>query len=429
VQYAGREGWSELLVVCAIAFHRARPDADEISRLLLSEYGCAAVELAVILANDSLTDSFVRQCYYDSTKDFLAARPAQTDIGKTYAAYSILLAEESAKGASPLKNFLRLIAAKLKGDDRRQLESWWQRTAAQLQIPAASPIVATQVQDVYSLIVVLREADESTREKPKWLPKAWLHKHNTTRHDPIDVDTRLDGETRETIRTYLEKVRRIVVSRVSDPGNVVFEFFVPLTSLMLDIDQWEILVDPLIPPGPLGFENPVLIRYLHFDDEAAKERNVKVRKRWEKLRAARRLTNDVQAHVWFSDSVLVPDDDRGLREMRDKLERKSDLQCLIFPRPIGGTDDIAQHGWLLASIVAGLPIIVWARHADAAAKLSSEALTLFSEPPCLAPWRVHELRRGKSPLARHLSLFFENGDCALPAAAQDSNNPLTGARS
>ena len=417
IQKSKAEGWLFLLAFGAIAERIGRPDSEPLASSLFSLHLQAGLFLYCNVLVDygrDLADATFSGCFRAARQGLNGSwepttPPGANAEGPLYSACWLACAEEAARESGPFLRFARALHPRLGEVGRQRLDAWWTQSAARLglvgTLSADSPGSAAVGGECYSVLVELKETTDSTPQDPRWMRRAWLHRHGTARSDPLDEDLPGEPETQETIPNYLISLLNELGRRRIPQDRAVFEFFVSRPSLACAIDQWKVPVEPEI-PSEIGYELPVIIRDL--DRKPATLSRVQLR--WSRLKAAQALEGGAIRESRRAADPL---------ETYQEFDRQKGLLCLVLSEPVAARKDLDEFKSLIAASLAGLPVIIWARSDKAAAALRKEAVEWFKQPPRDLPCLVHQLRQNSGPgdpehLGHHLTLFFENADHWLP---------------
>jgi hypothetical protein len=432
---AAAEGWQTYFAFCTLANRYPKAEAKAAAReLFKSDVRREAFELVETLNELRVEEAVLARCYSAAKPDFAdpPPRPKEAKVTPYYVAHAICMAQEAAVGKPILRSFASELMAALPEDRRRPLLEWWGAAKGRIGLEGSleggkAGSGVGRPQERYSVMVELRDVDASpaSRGERAWRPQAWLYRHHTGRFDPLDDDAGLDVRdaqpplTVDTIASYLAALRSRLSSERVPRDRVMFEFFVSMKSLNCGHDRWSICLDlDLEIDVALGYEYPVVVRNLR--DDASR-----VRERCETLAVSPPLSDGTA----LSQAVVT----RGLggkpTDAFKEFERLSHVLCLLVEGPFPEGEDFRKFACVGGAVVAGVPLIIWAREPAAAEALRARAAKILEGPVSALPEKFRELRyaadsEGAGPemeFARHLTLFFEFGDHWLPG-----NDKLTG---
>ena len=418
LERATSEDWLPLLAFCTIAERISSPAAEPLASSIFSQHLQAGLFLycnVLVEASKELEEATFPVCFRAARQGLKGPWEPTTPPGANaesplYAACWLACAEEAARDRGPFLCFARALHPRLSEVGRQRLDAWWKQSAARLGLDGTlagdSPGRDAVGGECYSVLVELRETTDSTPQNPRWMRRAWIHRHGTARSDPLDRESPGRTETQETIPNYLVSLLNELGRRRIPQDRAVFEFFVSRPSLACAIDQWKVPVEPEI-PSEIGYELPVIIRDL--DRKPATLALVELR--WSRLKAAQALDGGAIRESRRATDPL---------ETYQEFDREKGLLCLVLSEPVAARKDVDEFkSLIIAASRAGLPVIIWARCDKAVAALRKEAVEWFKQPPRDLPCLVHNLRhdcKSGDPehLSHHLTLFFENADHWLP---------------
>jgi hypothetical protein len=232
------------------------------------------------------------------------------------------------------------------------------------------------------------------------------------------------GKIIPSISTYLYSLRERVAGVAEKLEDVIFEFFVPFESMFHPIDQWCLPVDVAAElTTEIGFENAVVIRDLGRNNQ----RYDKLKQRWRDSKS-KMLLDEQNGNGWrFSAAVIELSAGGVLNDLYKNIDANNELVCLILNEPVADSRQAATFPCIRAALCAGLPLIIWARTADAADELRQRAFEWLNYSPQELPKSIRELRRSRKALKhlpKNLTVMLENGDYA-----KCGQQPFSGARS
>jgi hypothetical protein len=292
---------------------------------------------------------------------------------------------------------------------REMVRACWDEVAAALKLPGPNPgarddsagagaPVAAPAAELYSIVVELEDGVADKSGKPAWKRRARLYRHRTKSWARADRDLPDATETPETIGKYLKAVRSWVRGRINRSDAIIFELFVERTLLTRAFDEWDFPLDKFT--GRLGFVSPVVMRVIDRDPDLRPD----LERRWDKLETARRLDPDQH--------VVTRTAGGDVSAIYEDFARNPDLLCLVIDPSLGPQDDVTKFPCLDAAIAAGLPVIIWSRHAKVDPALREKLRDWAEQAPRSLPELVYDLRRNcprdvAVPLARNLAIVFE----------------------
>ncbi len=274
----------------------------------------------------------------------------------------------------------------------------------------ADPLPPVEDSDRQYLVVRL---DESGRDPSRMLMAIWL-----VGEDGVWLQRYMSVEETHTLEQVGpridEELDRLGADEI-DVGDLRIEFILPRRLLTHPVDQW-----PMAAPGvlsPIGVHYPVAIRDL------VRMRNKIIRKKW-RLRCqslAAHATQSVAGAVRFEHLNV------GDRDPYAELIGNRGLPVCIVVR-----GRAAEHvprriqSWL----TAGIPVIAWCRHDDAASQFDQRLEDLIDGRGVHGlPEGVWELRQeagqsdplpGFEPVGRNVALLWDDAERIPP----DDRMPL-----
>jgi hypothetical protein len=410
-QAAIRNDWGTLFAFCVVAnlFHKR--EAEQLAESLFSSMELEGFRLYETLEYLDVKAELLAKAYQEVKPDMWAsALPPKAAESRMSVALSICRAEEAARDKPILYEFTREVARSLDDGGRKRLGEWWETAKLRhgLQGDLTQSKGEVSREERYSVIVELREAGSGTAQPRSWMRQSWLYRHHTAKFEPLDTNNA--PATLATIPAYLSEIRDQLGRQHVPVERVTFEFFVSRPSLNCGADQWLVPIDVGI-ESALGHEHPVVIRYL---DRKHATRD-KVRERWQRLLAIPSLVGAAAVAVVTRGHGGEPN------EIYQQFNTSPDMLCLVVDGPFPDPPDFKKYACVAAALAAGVPLIIWAREAEAADALKTQVAEILAGPPVLLPDNVRKVRRDlEKKLGKHVTLFFEFGDHWLP-----ESEPLT----
>ncbi|QEH32486.1 hypothetical protein OJF2_09630 [Aquisphaera giovannonii] len=419
---ADRERWIRLLLFGTHYDRRGRPGLMDLGEGALTRWEREGIRLAERLDELGVDAAAAADCYDRALTalSYRACRPPGAKPTLLLVAHAVVAAQEACSSDRPgpgddrpLQRFLRHLAAR--GEAIASgLEELHETLAARCGWDGGLREDAGRDGDRYSVVVELKDGAAWSPGTPYWSRRAWLYRHGAGTWARLDDELEDRTETAATMPGYLsaicDRVARLTGHDVSQE-LIPFEIFLPRSRLGHGIDEWQVSVmgEFLV---ELGYQTPVVVRSL----ESGEARKAKLAARWKGLRDARSW--HAERHLAFKERGGDP-----TAHLKEFLARR-DLQCVVLKQPLPPDADPAREfPCVLAAIAAGVPAILWARDPSVVPRLSEEVSRWAEGPPRRLPELVHQLRQaadeGGDPRCR-ITLFFENGDYALPPEHQAS---------
>jgi hypothetical protein len=218
---------------------------------------------------------------------------------------------------------------------------------------------------------------------------------------PPDDRTYTGNQVREFIGKALNGPRLAAVK------DLTIEFFLPAPLINQPVDQWHVGFGDF----SLGIQYPIVVRSL---DRIRYMKNsfTKFQSKWATFPAARFHLNDT-AIGWIPEE-LQDDRDRLFVRLSDDA---APVCLLLQVTPVPD-----RCNALMAALKAGIPALLWCRHATVDIRAGLSALMTQSAPLRELPRRIFEFRRqavsdgvDRRHLAHHLTLLWDDAD-RIPGA-------------
>ncbi|WP_433207234.1 effector-associated domain 2-containing protein [Dactylosporangium sp. CS-047395] len=305
--------------------------------------------------------------------------------------------------APPLLAFLARVAKRLDVVGAARLRQWTDEVAARLGLapglldwrpaPDAAPV------DPTTYLTVIVRPDALTDDR--YLLSVWVQHGNRAEH-PLLIDDHLRtvGEVATALRVALRGAAR----ETDDPLTI--EMVLPRALITEPVDQWT-AGDAPGSREELGARHTVVLRSLDRLRRLPRERDA-WRQRWARLNRAAERERTVQ--------VSAPAGPRQWRADRAGDGTRGPL-VLALDGPLPAARSL-QNDAFTAALTAGVPVLVWSRHAGLGPTMLDTVLAVAGRfGPGRLPAEVRRIRMLAGvgdDLGRHLSLVWDDAD-RIPA--------------
>lgn len=351
--------------------------------------------------------------------DWESASSTSADHGVVFAR-DLSRAIQQTDGSIPLVDFVQTLHQLFTtADGPQELLAKWLETA-RLALRAPAMAVTTVTTNPPDRLIVRIDTNAFAREQ--YSVEAWLSGPQFCEKIYPDDPTK-SAHTADTLPTVIDAIRSRCIDRLENPSSLIVECYLPRELLCAEPDRWPITLDFGLGENPLGFEHLLIIRPIDRYKSTGKSALSALRTRAAIFRdwldrTQQNCPDDPPAWATAT-AVRIRRGSAGGRALYNQLSTSNSAVCVILEEPPRGTIERGTDDILNATLLAGLPVLIWLREgcpveAGIPITLATQILRAFPEWVWDQRCTAENLPADEPHFGRHLTLVWDDPERPPP---------------